>query len=385
MRSRISGETEGIAARGGGGTSRVRGGATANGARRTGSHAQNSVLALAWPSVVVVNLDSLDEEPDLTDDAARFLARANCLAQLEALTIERYGYPWHEGVATSAVKAMRVSRKRDLSPTASRLLRVSWQTEVGGRFAAAFREVALQRVGAMTLPVNAYYAIFNINRALSLVRDSPIKTHKALHDHFAGRAHQLPLPWGARLEGNADDPLGCSLTPSSLVEPYSFNPLERSHPPEAYLWAALRMTRRWKFDDAREQWLRARENRKKDGSVRKILPKGKPAELRQGLRPTTLLDFVYELRRRAHYVTVDEYGAEISDLDIQRFYAGMSSILDSGMLIAEAAIARYTGMNSLEREADAWLKSAKRVGSWATEPLMTRLEALQTASHQLSH
>jgi hypothetical protein len=42
----------------------------------------------------------------------------------------------------------------------------SWQTEVGGRFAAAFREVALQRVGAMTLPVNAYYAMFNINRAL---------------------------------------------------------------------------------------------------------------------------------------------------------------------------------------------------------------------------
>lgn len=330
-------------------------------------------------SVSVVNFDLLDEEPDLTEDAARFLARANCLAQLEALTIERFGYPWHQGIATSAVKAMRVSRKRDLSPIASRLLRVAWQTEVGGRFAAAFHEVALQRVGAMTLPVNAYYAIFNINRALSVVRNSPIKHHKGLHDDFAGRAHRLPLPWGARLEGDAENPLDCSLTPSNLVEPYSFNPLERSHPPEAYLWAALRMTRRWKFDDARAHWLRARDNHKKDGSVRKMLPKAKPAELRLGLRPTTLLDFVYELRRRAHYVTVDEYGAEISDLDIQRFYAGMSSILDSGMLIAEAAIARYTSISALEREADTWLKSAQRVGSWATEPLMTRLAAIQTA------
>lgn len=329
--------------------------------------------------MVVINFDLPDEGGDLTSDAARFIGRANCLAQLEALTIERFGYPWHEAVAAATLSPMRASRRRDIPPDASRLLRVAWQTEVGGRFAAAFSEVALQRVGAMTLPMNAYYALFNINRALTVVRGAPIAHHSALHRDFAGRVARLPLPWGACLEGDAEDPLACSLSPAGLVEPYSFNPLERAHPSEAYLWAALRMTRRWKYEVARDNWFQERENRKKDGSIRKRLPTGKPAELRGELRPTTLLDFVYELRRRAHYVTVDEYGAEISDLDIQRFYSGMSSILDSGMLIAEASIAHYLGMDALQREADAWLTSAERVGSWASEPLLTRVAAIRAA------
>ena len=43
--------------------------------------------------------------------------------------------------------------------------------------------------------------------------------------------------------------------------------MERSHEPAAYLWAALRMTRRWKYELAREDWKSAKEHRKTDGTA----------------------------------------------------------------------------------------------------------------------
>jgi hypothetical protein len=46
-----------------------------------------------------------------------------------------------------------------------------------------------------TLPVSAYFALFNVNRAFQIVRRSPTEAHKAAHDNFAKhRARELPLP-----------------------------------------------------------------------------------------------------------------------------------------------------------------------------------------------
>src|SRR3546814_3781876 len=56
--------------------------------------------------------------------------------------------------------------------------------------------------------------------------------------------------WGVTLSGDPDDASHCTLVPP-LVQPYGFNPMEQHHADEAYVWAALRMTRRWKRSEER--------------------------------------------------------------------------------------------------------------------------------------
>jgi hypothetical protein len=83
------------------------------------------------------------------------------------------------------------------------------------------------------------------------------------------------------------------------------------------------------------EWLKARDNRKADGTMRKRLPKGEAERIANRIRPTSLPDFVYELRRRANYESTDEYGAEVTDADIPRLHDGMELLLDTGMLVVE--------------------------------------------------
>ena len=187
------------------------------------------------------------------------------------------------------------------------------------------------------------------------------------------------MPWCATLAGDPEDLRTCQLTPSGLFVPFAVDPMKRSHEPAAYLFAALRTTRRWKLRQQRVSWLADAANRKKDGGLRKRLPAGEAARIATRLRPTTLLDFVYELRRSANYDTADEYGAEVNDSDIARFQVGMEHLLDTGMLVIETQLAALAGVKALEQQAQAWSKTAKRVGSWAEEPLERRLAAVDSA------
>ena len=95
------------------------------------------------------------------------------------------------------------------------------------------------------------------------------------------------------------------------------------------------------------------------------------------MRPTSLLDFIYELRRRANYETADAYGAEVTDEDIRRFHNGMEALLDAGMLVVEAQLARRVGLGELEALAGEWTRGAKRIGPWAAERVERRLEAVR--------
>ena len=219
-----------------------------------------------------------------------------------------------------------------------------------------------------------------MQRALARAEGSPTDKHQSVHNAFAkNRTSKLPVPWCATLAGDPEQVDDCLLRPVSLVVPYAFNPMERSHEPAAYVWAALRMTRRWKFAVARSVWLNEKKNRKADGTPRKRLPKGEAERIAAKMRPTSLFDFVYELRRRANYETVDEYGAEIADADIGRFHDGMCSLLDTGLLIAETQLAQHIGVRQLEEIADGWTRSARRIGGWAAEPLKGRLKAVAHA------
>lgn len=320
--------------------------------------------------------DSIQLPPDLTDDVARFLTRANCLAGIQQLTGDLHGAEPHESIARDAMQAVKPKQGAAIDPKSAQILRVAWQTEVAACMGSAFDDPMLKRVGMMTQPVNAYYALFNAQRCLSRVKGSPTDTHSAMHRTFATQiVGGLPMPWCATMSGDAHGAAtACIVTPGFIQQPYGFNLLERGHAPANYLWATLRTVRRWKLEIAREEWLK--KNRKKDGTPYKSLPAGKPAEIATTMRPTTLVDFMYEMRRHSSYVGGDEYGTDVLDADVARFVDGLESLLDTGMLLTEAQLARLVGVNTLRDQANAWAGSTKRLGEWATFRLRRRLDAI---------
>jgi hypothetical protein len=141
------------------------------------------------------------------------------------------------------------------------------------------------------------------------------------------------------------------------------------------------MTRRWKIALQRDDWLR--KSRTKDGSQRRRLPAGERAKLVMSLRPTTLMDFLYELRRRSNYEGVDEYGSDAEDANVERFHRGMLHIADIGLLHYEIMLVQYVGLEAYEEEVLAWIRSAAKIGSWATEAVERRLEAVKLAQQAL--
>ena len=311
---------------------------------------------------------------ELTEETAKFVARANCVDAVRRYTEGQYGGDVHRALATAVAARVRVGRRRVLLPGTQRLLRVAWQTEAAARFADASDDSLLQRVSAQTLPVQTYYAVFNAFRAMTAASGAPVDQHSALQEDFAkNRTAKMPLPWSVTLTGDPDDPASCRLTPAITV-PEAFNPVSTKHEPEDYVWAALRMARRWKVEVARREWIK--HHRRSNGQAYKALPKGKRAEIVTKLRPTTILDFIYELRRQANYETADEYASDANDAQVARFHTGMTFLTDTGLLLAEASIAAYCGFDALNRAAEEWQSSTKRLGEWAAAPLRRRLDAI---------
>jgi hypothetical protein len=227
-----------------------------------------------------------------------------------------------------------------------------------------------------TLPVHSYYALFNALRAFSVIRGSSLHTHTSLHRQFANSGlDRLPLPWSASLAGDPQHIDQCRVTPADSCTPCECNPIQATLPSEAYLFTALRMTRRWKLDLARLEWLRT--NRRPNGERYQRLPAGARQQLAAQQRPTTLLDFLYELRRRANYERADEYIAEVSDMAVQRFHRGVLFLTDSGLLVVEAQIAAYIGIDALRSLVEAWaFATGQHLGSWATTSVRNRVEAI---------
>ena len=328
-------------------------------------------------------LDSEEERP-LTASTARFVALANCVAGIRSYALQVHGFDYREPFVR-AIGGSPPARQRPLAAQAGQLLRVAWQTELAARIGDVLGDSLLRRVSAQTLPVQAYYSIFNGLRALVCASGGSAPTHRALQDDFAkSRAPKLALPWNVTLAGDPDVLGDCALSPA-VVPAYSFNPMERSHEPQAYVWLALRMTRRWMTDRRRAEWLR--DARRPGGQKYKRLPAGKRHDLASELRPTTILDFVYELRRQSQYESADEYSSDADDRDVDRFFDGVRFLIDSGLLISEALIARYVSFDALRHVADEWLEIAyRRVPGEQGAPLTGRLAAIENAlKPPLSH
>jgi hypothetical protein len=200
----------------------------------------------------------LPSSEPLSEDAARFLAIGRCADGIRHFAAEHYGPDQiAAGMATALATAMPQRNRRALLPPAARLLRIGWQHELAARLGDVFDDPTMRRAMAHNLPGNAYYALFSARRALNQIRGSSNKQHTGIHKEFANSDLAImPLPWSASLTGDPEHPDQCHICPSAWFTPGKVDPMQADLPPAAYLFAALRMTRRWKLDQAREDWLR---------------------------------------------------------------------------------------------------------------------------------
>lgn len=325
----------------------------------------------------------VDPVATLTEPTAKFVVMSNVLGGIRDYDCGGWlGPDAHEDAALAIMQQKRSGPSRPLDRKVSRLLRISWQTELAARVSNAYDDAMLRRVSAQTLPVQAYYAVFNAARAMTTAAGTMCSTHQAIHRDFQSqRAKRAYRSWGVMLVGDPEALSDSALVPA-ITLPYSFNPMELSHEPEQYVWAALRMTRRWKISLLRDGWLR--QNKTKAGQLRKRLPATERAKLINNLSPTTMMDFLYELRRRANYEGVEEYGSDAEDANVERFHRGLLHLADMGLLHYEAMLGQYVGIAAYETEVRTWELSVAKIGSWASEAVERRLEAIQSAAGTLS-
>lgn len=316
--------------------------------------------------------------PALDPATAKFISISNVLGGIQRF--DRGSFTTRD-MRPKIASALAGTRKpgpfRALTRPNARQLRIAWQTELAARVSDQIDDDMLRRVSAQTLPVHAYYAVFNAARAATSARGTACATHQAVHRDFQSqRVRNGQRSWGVALTGDPEDPTRCVIEPAICV-PAGFNAMELSRAPSEYVFSALRMTRRWKVDSARADWLKTAKTAK--GLPRKQLPASERAKLVSALRPTTIFDFLYELRVRTNYQGVEEYGSDADDFIVGQFHAGLLHLLDIGLLHYETDLAVTIGLRAYEAEVDGWTQSTATVGTWARVCVERRLSAIRAA------
>jgi hypothetical protein len=319
----------------------------------------------------------LNMPPPLDDATAKFISISNALGGIREYDHRGLVNPRLHDDVTSSLPSNARRQLRQLDRNSARRLRIAWQTELSARVNDQFDDDLLRRVAAQSLPVQSYYAIFNAARAATAVRGSACDTHAAVHrDYQSQRVRVGYRSWGVTLDGDPDNVASCVLSPA-IATPVAFNLMERSRKPEEYLFAALRMTRKWKVEHARHEWLR--KNKTAAGTARKNLPAGKRGDLVAALRPTTILDFMYELRVRTNYEGIEEYGSDADDITVYQFHRGLLHLADIGLLHYEMDVARYVGLVAYGALVDDWVRTTSRAGAWAREAVQRRRTSIVQA------
>jgi hypothetical protein len=315
----------------------------------------------------------------LPQPKAKFIAMGQVVAGIRDYDWVKSGGEDVHDAGARQIAARPLKQHKTIPPAAATLLRVAWQTELAARLGEQLDDPGLRLASLQTLPVQTYYAVFSAARARTHAAGAPRDSHATIHETFA-REHvrRAPGALGVQLAGDPEQLSTCTLTPA-ICRPVPFNPMENRSDAADYVWAALRMARRWRLERARENWLRDRRNRTRQGQPYKNLPPRARALIIAAERPTTLLDFVYELRCGTNYRSIDEYAVDIGDDYVQRFHGGLMHLLDMGLLCYEGQIALYAGVPALRAQFDDWAARVRSVGAWATESGHARLEALARA------
>lgn len=317
--------------------------------------------------------------PPLEDAEARFISKSRLVGGIRDYDHERAPNGDARLAGAREIAAQPFPQRRPIPPQASKLLRIAWQTELAARVGAQLDDDALRLASLQTLPVQAYYAVFNAGRAFTHTAGVPKDKHAALQHAFAAEhIRRAPGALKVRLTGDPDDVTKCTLSPEICV-PVGFNQLEVRPNPAEYVWAALRVARKWRIAEARARWLSDKKHRTVAGRPYKVLPAKGRQEILAAERPTSLLDYLYALRCSTNYRSIDEYSVDMEPGHVRRFHAGMLHLMDAGLMCYEGQIALYAGTTALGALFQEWAQRVRSVGDWAAEPGQARLEALSRA------
>lgn len=322
-------------------------------------------------------LDSF-ADPPLTGDIARLKAKANCVMGIRNLALTYHHGDVCAGIASEIARKNPTCASSDIRNNADTYLRTAWSTEASARLNLFIGQPETLRVGALTLPVAAYYCLFNAVRALLAQSGSAADNHSKIQRTFSKQyVSRLPLPWCCTLDGDPNDLSKCRFMPPTLLSTLSaVDPLASSrHSSEEMMFATLRMARRWTFESERRKWLA--NNRTKAGKPRRRLPKSaRDRLLSEKMWPTTILDFVYGLRVRSNYMEASEFASGAPDYSFRDFHEGMLFLVDVGLMVVESLMAVEVGTASMKRHAVGWMRSMQPAGAWASEALGRRVAAL---------
>ena len=320
----------------------------------------------------------LEAEP-ITEAQAKFTAMSRVVSGMLAFDLHAaQGEPFNNHVAGEiARRPFRTQRTMTRSAVAA--LRVAWQTELAARLGEQLDDPGLRLATLQTLPVQAYYAAFNAGRAFTELGGNPISKHAGLHYAFASEHYRRAAgTWAVRLTGDPDRVDTCNLDPP-ICEPVAFNPMSIRADESEYVWAALRMARRWRLERARTAWLADRQNRTKRGQPFKKLPGDVKRTLHENERPTSVMDFLYELRCSTNYRSIDEYAVDVSPALVDDFHGGLLHLMNSILLTYESQVGLYVGGRVLQGHFEEWAGAVAGIGTWATAAGAHRMSSIRAA------
>lgn len=319
------------------------------------------------------------EEESVTEAEAKFIAMSRVVSGMQAYDMHAaQGATFNDHLANVVAERPFKSR-RSMSKAAIAALRVAWQTELAARLGEQLDDPGLRLATLQTLPVQAYYAAFNAGRAFTEVGGNPIAKHARLHEAFAAEHYRRTAgSWAVRLTGDPENVATCTLHPA-IGTPVSFNPMTIRTDDADYVWAALRMARRWRLGRAKAAWLASKQHLTKRGQPYKNLPAEAKKALHENERPTSVMDFLYELRCSTNYRSIDEYAVEAPPDMVESFHGGLLHLMNTALLTYEAQIGLYVGGRVLSEHFSVWAKAVGGIGPWATAAGAHRMEAIQEA------
>ncbi len=239
-------------------------------------------------------------------------------------------------------------------------LRIAWAKELQLRIPGAFDADLLPfLIHGSAIP--AYYVAFHEARALFAAAGQPVNpTHAATLSTLSSWVVDrglFPAPWSAHCVGGPDrqDMLFLGKPPHAA----SSGPLSpRAGASLATVWDSMDMF----LATTRDRQIEERKQRWRDKNKKKHVPRGDAILLCADLRPTTLFNAVYRLRKRSDYSDADAFLEGIQNVsDAKEYHRSIAQWVHGTLTVIETLIVAHCGP-------DLYRDAATRFLSVATGP-----------------
>jgi hypothetical protein len=296
---------------------------------------------------------------DLADEQFEkpFRVYANYFEELAGIIGGRFGMTESLVVGVQDVMRqhppLRQVRKRSLDRRSSAeleaALRKSWSFL--GRVGREVEEDDYDEEANAWLPEQAYYAVHHAMRAVIIAaRGYAPKEHRRVLNVISREAvdGRFVFPWNVYCVGcpQYDQERVARLTPAGTI-----NPLQRPDPDTADTRIALMLktTRERELD---RRFADARHKGVQPGRTRRNISKPQKIKMAENLAATTLFDFFYRTRAKAHYDEPDAFVLGASGTqDARRLGESMAIVTDATLAALECLVATYVSRGLVARAA----------------------------------